>query len=131
MKATTDANGEITWENLDQGDYQITETKTVPGYTLLKDPINVTLPLQMTKSEADAYGNVNFNAAKEDKNYTKKWFFFEYSFDITNTPILHLPETGDFGTWSYGFIGMGIIVVIGCGFFINEIFIRRRRRKTA
>ena len=131
VKATTDANGEITWENLDQGDYQITETKTVPGYTLLKDPINVTLPLQMTKSKADAYGNVNFNAAKEDKNYTKKWFFFEYSFDITNTPILHLPETGATGTWTYGFVGLGIIAVIGCGFLVNKTFIRKRRRKTA
>ena len=41
-----------------------------------------------TKSKADAYGNVNFNAAKEDKNYTKKWFFFEYSFDITRIDFM-------------------------------------------
>ena len=127
VKAITDANGEITWENLDQGDYQITETKTVPGYTLLKDPINVTLPLQMTKSKADAYRNVNFNAAKEDKNYTKKWFFFEYSFDITNTPILHLPETGATGTWTYGFVGLGIVMAAGvAGMVVTKC---RRRKK--
>ena len=126
VKATTDANGEITWENLDQGDYQITETKTVPGYTLLKDPINVTLPLQMTKSKADAYGNVNFNAAKEDKNYTKKWFFFEYSFDITNTLILHLPETGATGTWMYGFVGLGMAMAAGAA---GMVVTKRRRRK--
>ncbi len=131
VKATTDANGEITWDNLDQGDYQITETKTVPGYELLKDPINVTLPLQMTKAEADAYGNVNFNSAKEDKDYTDKWFFFECAFEVSDGVHLELPMTGGFGTWGYGFVGMGIIAVIGCGLLINETLIKKRRRRTA
>ena len=80
----------------------------------------------MTKSKADAYGNVNFNAAKEDKNYTKKWFFFEYSFDITNTPILHLPETGATGTWMYGFVGLGMAMAAGAA---GMVVTKRRRRK--
>ena len=70
--ATTDADGKITWENLDQGDYEIRETKTVDGCALLTDVIKVTLPLQLTKDEADLYGNVNKDLAKEDTNYTKK-----------------------------------------------------------
>lgn len=80
----------------------------------------------MTKSKADAYGNVNFNAAKEDKNYTKKWFFFEYSFDITNTPILHLPETGATGTWTYGFVGLGMAMAAGV---VGMVVTKCRRRK--
>ena len=80
----------------------------------------------MTKSKADAYGNVNFNVAKEDKNYTKKWFFFEYSFDITNTSILHLPETGATGTWTYGFVGLGIVMAAGA---VGMVVTKCRRRK--
>ena len=68
-------NGEIKFNNLDQGTYEITEVKTVAGQTLLKEKITVELPITMTKAEADKYGNVDFASAKEDKGYTEKWFF--------------------------------------------------------
>ena len=74
---TTDKNGEVRFENLDQGSYEITEVKTVAGQTLLKEKIKVDLPITMTKKEADAYGNVDFSSAKEDTGYTNKWFFYD------------------------------------------------------
>ena len=29
----------------------------------------------MTEDEANEYGNVNYEPAKEDKNYSGKWYF--------------------------------------------------------
>ena len=56
------------FDNLDQGTYQITELKTKDGNALLKEPIIVTLPMTMTEDEANEYGNVNYETAKEDVN---------------------------------------------------------------
>ena len=111
--ATTDADGKITWENLDQGDYEIRETKTVDGCALLTDVIKITLPLQLTKDEADSYGNVNKDLAKEDTNYTKKWYFFDCKYEIKNNQVFLMPMTGSDGTWMYGFVGFAAIAFTG------------------
>ena len=65
-KATTDANGYIVWQNLDQGEYQITETKTISGNTLLKDPINITLPITMTDKQAKDMSAATDNGQFDD-----------------------------------------------------------------
>lgn len=109
----TDQKGEIVFENLDHGTYEITEVKTVPGQTLLKDKITVEIPITMTKAEAEKYGNVDFKSAKEDFGYTGKWFFYDCLFEITNEPQFRLPQTGGFGSWSYGFIGVALLVLAG------------------
>lgn len=132
--ATTDADGKITWENLDQGDYEIRETKTVDGYALLTDVIKVTLPLQLTKDEADSYGNVNKDLAKEDTNYTKKWYFFDCKYEIKNNQVFLMPMTGSDGTWMYGFVGFAAIAFTGCLYLLlaekkkNNRKHRRKRR---
>lgn len=110
---TTDKNGKIVFDNLDQGTYEITEVKTVPGQTLLKDKITVELPIVMTKAEADQYGNVDFTSAKEDSGYTNKWFFYDCLYEITNNPQFKLPQTGGSGIWKYGFIGSALMVLAG------------------
>lgn len=132
--ATTDADGKITWENLDQGDYEIRETKTVDGCALLTDVIKVTLPLQLTKDEADSYGNVNKDLAKEDTNYTQKWFFFDCKYEIKNNQVFLMPMTGSDGTWMYGFVGFAAIAFTGCLYLLldekkkNKRKHRRKRR---
>ena len=132
--ATTDADGKITWENLDQGDYEIRETKTVDGYALLTDVIKVTLPLQLTKDEADSYGNVNKDLAKEDTNYTQKWYFFDCKYEIKNNQVFLMPMTGSDGTWMYGFVGFAAIAFTGCLYLLlaekkkNNRKHRRKRR---
>lgn len=110
---TTDKNGEIVFDNLDQGAYEITEVKTIPGQTLLKDKITVELPITMTRTEAEKYGNVDFTSAKEDSGYTNKWFFYDCLYEITNEPQFHLPQTGGFGGWKYGFIGLAVLFLAG------------------
>ena len=132
--ATTDADGKITWENLDQGDYEIRETKTVDGCALLTDVIKITLPLQLTKDEADSYGNVNKDLAKEDTNYTKKWYFFDCKYEIKNNQVFLMPMTGSDGTWMYGFVGFAAIAFTGCLYLLldekkkNKSKHRRNRR---
>ena len=132
--ATTAADGKITWENLDQGDYEIRETKTVDGCALLTDVIKITLPLQLTKDEADSYGNVNKDLAKEDTNYTKKWYFFDCKYEIKNNQVFLMPMTGSDGTWMYGFVGFAAIAFTGCLYLLldekkkNKRKHRRKRR---
>lgn len=106
------------FDNLDQGLYQITEIKTEPGNALLKEPIMVTLPMTMTEDEANEYGNVDFTSAKEDVNYSGKWYFYECLFEVTNNATFKMPMTGDSGTWKYGFVGFGIIIAICTGFAV-------------
>lgn len=130
--ATTDADGKITWENLDQGDYEIRETKTVDGCALLTDVIKITLPLQLTKDEADSYGNVNKDLAKEDTNYTKKWYFFDCKYEIKNNQVFLMPMTGSDGTWMYGFVGFVAIAFTGCLYLLlgeKKKNKRKHRRK--
>lgn len=119
ITAITDANGYIVWQNLDQGEYQITETKTRDDMTLLKDPINITLPITMTDKDAQ-----EMSAATDkgiyDEGYTNKWYFYEATYEITNTPKFKMPMTGDNGFWKFGFIGFGTIAVLGTGLVIFD-----------
>lgn len=126
--ATTDADGKITWENLDQGDYEIRETKTVDGCALLTDVIKITLPLQLMKDEADSYGNVNKDLAKEDTNYTKKWYFFDCKYEIKNNQVFLMPMTGSDGTWMYGFVGFAAIAFTGCLYLLLDEKKKNKRK---
>lgn len=125
----TDENGDVFFDNLDQGTYQITEIKTLDGNSLLKEPIIVTVPMTMTEQEANTYGNVDFTSAKEDVNYSGKWYFYECLFEVTNNATFKMPMTGDSGTWKYGFAGFGIIIVICAGFAICNIKTQKTRKQ--
>ena len=129
----TDENGDVFFDNLDQGTYQITEIKTLDGNSLLKEPITVTVPMTMTEAEANEYGNVNYETAKEDKNYSGKWYFYECLYEITNNATFKMPMTGDDGKWKYGFIGFGIVMAVSAGFVIcntkNKKAKKRKHKK--
>ena len=117
-KGVTDEDGTIVWENLDQGEYRITEVKTAPGMTLLKDPINITLPITMTDKQAK-----DMSAATDNGQYDvdkKLWYFYEATYEVTNTPTFVMPITGSNGFWKFGFIGFGAIVVVGTGLVIFD-----------
>lgn len=124
---STNDKGEVSFDNLDQGKYQITEIKTSPGHTLLKEPIIVTLPMQMTDDEANEYGNVDFGSALEDRSYTDKWFFYDCLYEITNTATFVMPMSGGIGGWKYGFIGIAIFAIAGTGLVLSTG--RRKKRK--
>ena len=96
-KGETDENGNLVFDNLDQGQYQITETKTATGHTLLKDPISVTLPIAMTKEEA-IKNKADTSKATWDA-YTNKWKFYDCTFEVTNSATFKMPMTGGTGEW--------------------------------
>lgn len=125
----TDANGEVFFDNLDQGEYEITEIKTKPGMGLMKEKIKVTLPFTMTFNEALRYKNVKFSTAKEDINYTGKWYFYECTYEITNNQLFGMPMTGDDGKWKYGFIGFAGFSIISCGFILHNKSKKKKRLK--
>lgn len=126
----TNSKGEITFSNLDQGTYQITEVSTVSGHTLLKDPIVVTLPIKLSQSEIAAYGNVDTSKGKVD-SVTGKTFFYSCLYEITNTPTFKPPMTGSTGTWKYGFIGIAMIAIVGAGVAVHTGRRRKRRIRKA
>ena len=125
----TDGEGNVFFDNLDQGTYQITEIKTKDGNALLKEPIVFTLPFKMTTDEANEYGNVDFNSAKEDVGYTNKWYFYSCKYDITNNAVFRMPMTGDDGKWKYGFIGFGFIIVTGTMLIVCNKKTKKIKRK--
>ena len=95
----------------------------------MKEPIIVTVPMTMTEDEANEYGNVNYETAKEDKNYSGKWYFYECLYEITNNATFKMPMTGDDGRWKYGFIGLGIVMAISAGFVICNTKSKKTKKR--
>lgn len=108
---TTGDDGIVLFENLMPGIYTITETKTVDGYTLLKDPIVVNLPYPMEKAKADADGVDVKKAAEYDGFY----YFFNLRYDVANDVTLNIPMTGFFDSWTnyVGVVGAIVLICIG------------------
>ncbi|MDO4322394.1 MAG: SpaA isopeptide-forming pilin-related protein [Lachnospiraceae bacterium] len=128
VRLTTDAQGEVVFDNLDQGEYQITETSTTKGHSLLKDPIRISLPLTMTAKEASSQKNIDLSKAKLNSGYDDKYYFFECTYEVTNSYNFKVPTTGAEGGWRYGYIGMGMLAVLCAG---RVIYGWKRRHKTS
>ena len=103
---TSDSNGEIVFDNLDQGEYVLTETKTASGHMLMKDSIHISLPLEMTDEEVKQAGNIDMAKAEKFDGLNH---FYELKYDISNGAVLDMPKTGDNGFWRYGILGFGLM----------------------
>jgi len=90
--ATTGDEGEILFDDLAPGDYEITETKTLKGYTLLKEPIKVTLPLTMTKERAEELKADTSKAVYDSEK--KLYYFYSVSYKVDNDAGFEVPHTG-------------------------------------
>lgn len=90
--ATTGDDGEILFNDLAPGDYEITETKTLKGYTLLKEPIKVTLPLTMTKERAEQLKADTSKAVYDSEK--KLYYFYSVSYKVDNDAGFEVPHTG-------------------------------------
>ena len=128
ITATTDFSGIIKWENLDEGEYRITEIETVPGHTLLPEPILVTLPLVMTEEEVQQ-GNVDTSKGTFDEGYSNNWFFNDLTYEVTNSAQFVMPTTGASGFWKYGLIGMGTMAAIVVGVIVYDTSKKQKRHK--
>ena len=90
--ATTGDEGEVLFNDLAPGDYEITETKTLKGYTLLKEPIKVTLPLTMTKERAEELKADTSKAVYDSEK--KLYYFYSVSYKVDNDAGFEVPHTG-------------------------------------
>lgn len=95
----------------------------------MKEKIKVTLPFTMTFNEALRYKNVKFSTAKEDINYTGKWYFYECTYEITNNQLFGMPMTGDDGRWKYGFVGFAGLSIISCRFILHNKSKKKKKRR--
>lgn len=122
--ATTDSNGKVVFDNLYPDVYTITETATVDGHTLLKEPIVVEVPMRVDED----YIN-KFNVDKDSVTYDPAddiYYIHEFTYEITNDVTFKMPMSGGFAT-PMTFVpliaGMGILGGLGVVGF------RKKRKK--
>lgn len=114
-EATTDKDGKIVWDDLVPQKYIITEVKTLDGLNLLKDNIEVTLPMEMTREEAEEKGADLTQAVYDEA--TGKYCFYDLTFTIDNSVIFNMPITGGNQNVLY-FVLIGGLAAVGCGLWI-------------
>ena len=105
VSETTDSKGEIVFQNLEMGNYLLTEVKTPSGYMLLKDPIKITIPCEGDDGKT----------------------LYELTYNITNGQAFSLPQTGacDYG-WR---ISLGMFMIIISGLILTQRNYKRNIRK--
>lgn len=114
---TTDAEGKAQFTGLEEGTYRITEIKAKNGYSLLANPIEVTLPYQVS-------GDSNPVEIDKDKAVTydgKENCYFDITYTIVNNKLFNMPASG--GRFKATLIGIAVMIMAaGC-------YILRHRRK--
>ena len=116
MDLTTGADGVALFDKLKAGTYTITETKTVEGMTLLAEPIEVTIPVVLTELEAANADKTNARFKEDDGTY----YYYDVTYEVTDSAHFAMPMSGSNGTWTLGYIGMGILGLIGVWFVIRK-----------
>ena len=116
-----DKKGNLVIKGLDDGTYEFKETKTVPGFNLLRDPIYVTLskdyPEDGTLKQATIQSKDN-EKIELNKGLDKGIAIFE----IRNNETINALHTGGEG-WSiiFGILGFGILA-------IGSVFVLKARK---
>lgn len=127
QSAKTDSGGKLVFSNLKEGNYLLTETKTLPGYTLLKEPVKITIP---HKVEASPDTGISYVASDDivgvtEGNQTK---YYNLTYTITNGQSFDMPQTG--GTTTDRFMRCGaVLFVTAAGVLLCQIAGKRRWRE--
>lgn len=107
--------GEAIVKGLPNGTYKFVETETLPGYNLLKDPVDATLSVNYVakwteKSVYDADGKF----IKRTRTYDTTNKAFDKAdmktYTVVNRKGFNLPTTGGFGTLLFS--GIGVLLVL-------------------
>lgn len=113
-KFVTDENGKINIKNLIDGTYILEEVQTTNGYTLLANPIIITID---TDAEGHSVSNPKVTvsgAVTETGDLAQDSNTHYYTFTVENQPGFTLPATGGMGTYLFT-IG-GIVIMAGAAF---------------
>lgn len=113
---TTGENGKATFTDIPFGDYTIVETKTADGYSLLAEPISVTIPLVMTAEEAQA-NDADTSQAFYDAT-TDSYIFFTLTYHVTDDATFVLPTTGSNNLAVMAMGGIGMLIVLAGGWLV-------------
>lgn len=119
QKITTGSKGEADFGEADfidiaPGTYQITEVQSPKGYTLLANPIEVTLPY--TASSTDDVSTTATPIEIDGTNY-----YYNITYTIKNNKLFNMPASG--GRFKATLIGIAVMIMAaGC-------YILRHRRK--
>ena len=122
-EAQTDADGKIVWEQLVSQKYVITEVQTADGKGLLKEPIEVSLPMEMTWEEIQKNGADPAQAVFDE--VSEKYCFYNVSFTVGNGVTFDMPVTGGTSDGSYILLICGLAAAAAGGF----ILLKRSSRK--
>ena len=85
------------------------------------------MPITMTDKQAKDMSAAT-DLGKFD-NYTNKWFFYEATYNVTNTPNFVMPTTGADGVWKYIFFGFGTTTVLITGIVLYDTKNKKLKRK--
>lgn len=106
---TTDDDGMAVFGSLSPQDYVLTEAKTVEGYSLLKDNIEVTLPMAMTMEEIEENG-ADIDQSVYDEA-SGKYCFYDLTYHVGNTVTFQMPLTGGGQDTLYLLLAAGLAIV--------------------
>lgn len=111
----SDSNGNVLFEDLIPQHYVLTETATVDGHQLLKDNIDIAIPLEMSDDEIASYG-ADKNKAVWDE-VAGAYCFYDVTYEVSNSVNFEVPMTGGNSKLLYAgliaaFAAMGIGVII-------------------
>lgn len=110
---TSTPAGEAIVKGLPNGTYKFVETETLPGYNLLKDPVDATLSIAYAAkwTESKVY-DTNGKLIKRTYDTTKEAFDNEDMkiYTVVNRKGFNLPTTGGFGTLLFS--GIGVLLVL-------------------
>ena len=120
QEATTDADGTVRFKDLTPGHYFLKETKTKPGLSLLKDPVQVTIPFQKDGKASDSDQTGSNPVTWGDSTY-----YFDLTYEVRNDRLLSLPASGTKNHNSLAvMIGTCCIVFAG----ISAVTIRKNKK---
>lgn len=115
---TTDSNGEVKFEDLEEGTYVVNEVETKKGYSLI-EPFTVTIPFTIEKTKAEEK-KVDVSKATLIGD---KYYFYDLTYTVDNGKTLDLPKTGQ-DEENYLGITLAMIAVVIVQY---EILSKRRR----
>lgn len=95
--ATADG-GKLTFTDLEPGTYQLTETKTADGYSLLKAPISIVITPNDDGSYSASVDNSNVTMTEENGHYT-------LATTVYNKQNLTMPATGGVNGFEFWILG--------------------------
>lgn len=117
-------SGIAEFKDLEDGTYRLTETKTVKGYNLLKDPITIKINRNQENGTTVDGKSYDFINAKDKNTIELK---------ISNRMKFLLPKTGGYGAMLFILCGMALATLCCLIFFLinlrKEVQYSRHKRK--